>query len=40
MRIVEPDHIIDLESLSPDMSVMKALGFLFVDIDVLVRVVP
>ena len=37
---MEPDLIIDYESLSSIILVMKGLGRLFVDPHVLVRVVP
>ena len=39
-RIIEPNLIIDLKSSSSYVSVMKGLSLLFVDLRVLVRVVP
>ena len=40
MRMVEPDLINDLKGSSSDVLIMKGLGLLFVDLRVLVRVVP
>ena len=39
-RSIEPDVIIDLKDFSSDVPIMKALGLLFVDLCVQVRVVP
>ena len=39
-RIVGPDLIIDLKGFSSKVSVMKGLDLLFVDLFVLIRIVP
>ena len=38
-KIMEPNLMIDLKSSSSDVSIMKVLGLLFIDLCVLVRVV-